>query len=67
MTCKAVEPMRVDMTDLARHALVEAGGFKSEADVVIAPLPEAWADPDRQGTVIRGTRTREFTTRDLVH
>ena len=25
---------------------------------------EAWADPDRQGTVIRGTRTREFTTRD---
>ena len=42
---KAVEPMRVDMTDLARHALVEAGGFKSEANVVIAPLPEAWADP----------------------
>jgi hypothetical protein len=28
---------------------------------------EAWADPDRQGTVIRGTRTREFTTRELVH
>jgi hypothetical protein len=27
----------------------------------------AWADPDRQGTVIRGTRTREFTTRELVH
>jgi len=28
---------------------------------------EVWADPDRQGTVIRGTRTREFTTRELVH
>ena len=28
---------------------------------------EARVDPDRQGTVIRGTRTREFTTRDLVH
>jgi hypothetical protein len=27
----------------------------------------AWADPDRQGTVIRGTRAREFTTRELVH
>ncbi len=26
----------------------------------------AWADPDRQGTVIRGTRAREFTTRELV-
>ena len=28
---------------------------------------EAWADPDRQGTVIRGARTREFTTREPVH
>jgi hypothetical protein len=28
---------------------------------------EAWDDPDRQGTVIRGARTREFTTRELVH
>jgi hypothetical protein len=28
---------------------------------------DAWADPDRQGTVLRGTRTREFTTRELVH
>ena len=28
---------------------------------------EAWADPGRQGTVIRGTRTREFTTREVVH
>jgi len=31
------------------------------------PVVDAWADPDRQGTVIRGTRTREFTTRELVH
>jgi hypothetical protein len=28
---------------------------------------DAWADPDRQGTVIRGSRAREFTTRELVH
>lgn len=28
---------------------------------------ESFADPDRHGTVIRGTRTREFTTRELVH
>lgn len=28
---------------------------------------DAWADPDRQGTVIRGARTRDFTTRELVH
>lgn len=28
---------------------------------------DAWADPDRQGTVIRGARSREFTTRELVH
>jgi hypothetical protein len=34
---------------------------------VAQAVAEAWADPDRQGTVIRGTRTREFTTRDLVH
>ena len=32
-----------------------------------AAAAEAWSDPDRQGTVIRGTRTREFTTRELVH
>ncbi|SEO98718.1 hypothetical protein SAMN02990966_03555 [Rhodospirillales bacterium URHD0017] len=31
------------------------------------PPGEAWADPDRQGTVIRGARTREFTARELVH
>jgi hypothetical protein len=32
------------------------------------PVPvTAWADPNRQGTVIRGTRAREFTTRELVH
>ncbi|MBY0324952.1 MAG: hypothetical protein K2X72_39990 [Reyranella sp.] len=33
----------------------------------LAPVAEAWADPDRQGTVIRGARTREFTTRELVN
>jgi len=32
-----------------------------------AAAAEAWSDPDRRGTVIRGTRTREFTTRELVH
>lgn len=42
------------------------------AEIQYAPKPaqatiEAWADPDRRGTVIRGTRTREFTTRELVH
>jgi len=31
-----------------------------------AAAAEAWSDPDRRGTVIRGTRTREFTTRELV-
>jgi hypothetical protein len=37
------------------------------AGAVAQVAAEAWADPDRQGTVIRGTRTREFTTRELVH
>ena len=43
------------------------------AGIQHAPKPapavagEAWADPDRQGAVIRGARTREFTTRELVH
>jgi len=32
-----------------------------------AAAAEAWSDPDRRGTVIRGTRTREFTTREVVH
>ena len=27
---------------------------------------EAWADPDRQGTVLHGSRAREYTTRELV-
>lgn len=27
---------------------------------------DLWSDPDRQGTMIRGTREREFTTRELV-
>jgi hypothetical protein len=33
----------------------------------VAKVAETLADPDRQGTVIRRTRTREFTTRQLVH
>ena len=42
------------------------------ARIQYAPKPvpamiEAWADPDRHGTVIRGMRTREYTTRELVH
>jgi hypothetical protein len=41
-----------------------AAGAVAKAAQVAA---ETWADPDRQGTVIRGTRTREFTTRELVH
>jgi len=32
-----------------------------------AAAADAWSDPDRRGTVIRGTRTREFTTREVVH
>ena len=31
------------------------------------PAADSWVDPDRQGTVIRGTRSREFTTREVVH
>ena len=27
---------------------------------------DLWSDPDRQGTMIRGTRKREFTTRELA-
>jgi PAS domain S-box-containing protein len=42
---KSLERTQVDMTDLARLALVEAGGSRSQASVDIAPLPEAWADP----------------------
>jgi light-regulated signal transduction histidine kinase (bacteriophytochrome) len=33
------------MRDLARHALVEAGGLRSPAHVEIGPLPEAFVDP----------------------
>ena len=32
-----------------------------------APKPVPASDPDRQGTVIRGSRSRDFTTRELVH
>jgi hypothetical protein len=30
------------------------------------PAPQPVSDPQRQGTMIRGTRQREFTTRELV-
>ena len=33
----------------------------------VTKATETLTDPDRQGTVIRGTRTRQFTTRELVH
>ncbi len=33
----------------------------------VSAAAEAWADPDRQGMVIRGTRAREYTTRELVN
>ncbi|BCT93953.1 hypothetical protein LYSHEL_29800 [Lysobacter helvus] len=42
---KPLECTHVDMRDLARHALVEAGGLHSPAEVDIGPLPDAYADP----------------------
>lgn len=42
---KSIECARVDMNDLARRALADAGGARSPAEVDIAPLPDAWADP----------------------
>jgi light-regulated signal transduction histidine kinase (bacteriophytochrome) len=42
---KPLDCAQVDMTDLARHALVEAGGLRSAAEVEIGALPGAWADP----------------------
>ena len=32
----------------------------------VAAGRDSWADPDRQGTMIRGRQQREFTTRALV-
>jgi uncharacterized protein (DUF2384 family) len=34
---------------------------------VVPNESDPWSDPDRQGTMILGTRQREFTTRDLVN
>ena len=50
-----------------QHAPKPAPATAGAVPKVAQAAAETWADPDRQGTVIRGTRTREFTTRDLVH
>ena len=34
--------------------------------IMSLPPAEVWADPDRQGAVIRGARVRDYTTRELV-
>ena len=46
-----------------QHAPQPAPATAGAVAKVAQAAAEAWADPDRQGTVIRGTRTREFTTR----
>lgn len=48
-----------------------AAAARAAASAVTAPPPaakedDAWSDPDRQGTMILGTRERDFTTRALV-
>jgi hypothetical protein len=50
-----------------QHAPKPAPATAAAVSTVAEAAADAWADPDRQGTVIRGTRTREFTTRELVH
>jgi hypothetical protein len=50
-----------------QHAPKPAPATAAAVSKVAQAAADAWADPDRQGTVIRGTRTREFTTRELVH
>jgi hypothetical protein len=56
-------------------AKTQAVGPRAAISRPAAPAPAAqavpnesgpWSDPDRQGTMIRGSRQREFTTRDLV-
>lgn len=42
---KPLERARVDMRALAEAALAEAGAGRNPAQVVIAPMPEAWCDP----------------------
>jgi hypothetical protein len=50
-----------------QHAPKPAPATAAAVSKVAEAAADAWADPDRQGTVLRGTRTREFTTRELVH
>jgi hypothetical protein len=50
-----------------QHAPKPAPATAAAVSKVAEVAADAWADPDRQGTVLRGTRTREFTTRELVH
>ena len=50
-----------------QHAPKPPPGTAAAASKVAHAAAEAWVDPGRQGTVIRGARTREFTTRELVN
>jgi hypothetical protein len=50
-----------------QHAPKRVPAAAAAVSKVAQAAADAWADPDRQGTVIRGTRTRDFTTRELVH
>ena len=50
-----------------QHAPKPAPATAAAVSKVAEAAADAWADPDRQGTVLRGTRTREFTTRELVN
>ena len=49
-----------------QHAPKPVPATATAVSKVAQAAGDAWADPDRQGTVIRGTRPREFT-RELVH
>ncbi len=50
-----------------QHAPRPAPAVAGAAAKVAQTATDDWSDPQRQGTVIRGARTREFTTRTLVH
>ncbi|CAN5719367.1 hypothetical protein BH11PSE3_BH11PSE3_19190 [soil metagenome] len=57
--------------DEARVAAARAAApaVAAAAAPAVPPTPkegDAWSDPDRQGTMIRGARQRDFTTRELV-
>jgi hypothetical protein len=51
------------------HSLREARAWIAKAQQAprsdVKPS-DSWSDPDRKGTMIRGARQREFTTRDLI-